>query len=105
MNHLNSILLEGEFVNNPRHSPDEKGGPACSFSLACKRYFRTATGLETETSYFDIEASGKIASQCKEQGREGRGARIVGRLRQEHSHDAEGKPTVRILIVAEHIES
>jgi single-strand DNA-binding protein len=104
MNNLNSILLEGEFVKNPRHSPDEKGSPACSFSLACKRYFKNQSGFETETSYFDIETTGKLASQCKEQGREGRGIRVVGRLKQEHGLNTEGKPVARIFVVAKHVE-
>jgi single-strand DNA-binding protein len=104
MNHLNSILLEGELVRNPQYSLDKEGGPACSFSLASKRYFKNQSGFETETSYFDIETTGKLASQCKEQGREGRGIRVVGRLKQEHGLNAEGKPVFRILVVAEHVE-
>jgi single-strand DNA-binding protein len=104
MNHLNSILLEGELAGNPDYRSDEKGNPVCRFSIASNRFFKSDGGLEQETCRFDVETGGKLALQCKEQGREGRGVRVVGRLKQEHGRDTEGKPVSRILIVAEHVE-
>jgi single-strand DNA-binding protein len=104
MNNLNSILLEGEMVKNPDCQSDSKGNPVCRFTLASSRFFKIENGIEKETGYFDIETSGKLALQCKQNGHEGRGMRVVGRLKQEHSRDAEGKPLARIVIAADYVE-
>jgi single-strand DNA-binding protein len=102
MNNLNSILLEGELVRNSDYRCDNKGVHTCCFSLASSRYFKGDNGIEKETSCFEIETKGNLALQCKQNGREGRGARVVGRLKQEHSRDAEGQQVARIIIAAEH---
>jgi single-strand DNA-binding protein len=104
MNNLNSILLEGELVKNPDYRTDKKGNSVCHFTLSSSRFFKIDGGLEKETGYFDIETNGKLAVQCKDQGHQGRGLRVVGRLKQEHSRNEEGLPVARILIVAEHVE-
>jgi single-strand DNA-binding protein len=104
MNNLNSILLEGELVGNPGYQSDKQGNPVCRFTLASSRFFKTGNGIEKETGYFDIKAAGKLASYCKNNGHEGRGVRIVGRLKQEHSLNAEGQTVARIVIEAEHVE-
>ncbi|MDR2742362.1 MAG: single-stranded DNA-binding protein [Treponema sp.] len=104
MNNLNSILLEGELAGKPDCQSDKKGNPVCRFTLASSRFFKTDNGMEKETCCLDIETTGKLALQCKQNGREGRGARVVGRLKQEHSRNAEGLPVARILVVAEYVE-
>jgi single-strand DNA-binding protein len=104
MNNLNSVLLEGEFVSNLDYQPGVKGNPVCRFALSSSRLFKDGGGLEKETGCFDIEADGKLALQCYQNGRQGRGVRVVGRLKQEHFRNEEGKPASRIVIEAEHIE-
>jgi single-strand DNA-binding protein len=104
MNNLNSVLIEGELAGNPDYRNGNQGNPVCRFTLASSRFFKTDKGIEKETGYYNIEASGKLAVQCKAQGHQGRGVRVVGRLRQEHGMDAGGKPVSRILIDAEHVE-
>jgi single-strand DNA-binding protein len=104
MNNLNSVLLEGELVRNPDYRSDKKGNPVCRFTLASSRFFKTDNGIEKETGYYDIEAAGKLALYCKNNGREGRGVKIVRRLKQEHSRNAEGRPAARIVIEAEYVE-
>jgi single-strand DNA-binding protein len=104
MNNLNSIVLEGELMKTPDYQTDKNGNQVCRFALASSRYFKNANGIEKETSYFDIEARGELAAQCRRYGYQGRGARIVGRLKQERSRNAEGKPLNRIIIIAEHVE-
>jgi single-strand DNA-binding protein len=104
MNNLNSILLEGEMVSDPHYQNDKSGKPACRFTLSSSRFFKADGGIEKETGYFDIETNGKLAVQCRQNGRQGRGLRVVGRLKQEHSRNAAGEPAARILIVAEHVE-
>jgi single-strand DNA-binding protein len=55
-------------------------------------------------SFFDIEGWGKIAESVNNQGRKGRGVRVVGRLRQDRWESKEGKAMARVVIVADHIE-
>jgi single-strand DNA-binding protein len=55
-------------------------------------------------SFFDIEGWGKIAESVNNQGRKGRGVRVVGRLRQDRWENKEGKAMARVVIVADHIE-
>jgi single-strand DNA-binding protein len=104
MNNLNSTLLEGELIKNPDYQDGGKGSPVCRFTLSSNRFFKAENGVEKETGYFDIETGGKLALQCKQNGHQGRGVRVVGRLKQEHSRDAGGMPVTRIVIVAEHVE-
>jgi single-strand DNA-binding protein len=104
MNNLNSVLIEGELVRDPDYRSDKQGNPVCRFTLASSRFFKTDKGIEKETGYYDIETGGEQALQCKKQGYLGRGVRVVGRLRQGHGQDAEGKPVPRIIIEAEYVE-
>lgn len=104
MNNLNSVLFEGELAGNPDYQSDKNGHPVCRFTLVSSRVSDYGNGIEKETCRLGIETTGKLALHCKQNGREGRGVRIVGRLKQEHGRDAEGKPVSRILIAAEHVE-
>jgi single-strand DNA-binding protein len=104
MNNLNSILIEGNLVKDPLFRTTTKGTSLCTFTLASNRYYKQDAGLERETSFFDVETWSKLADNCKSLGRKGRGARVVGRLKQERWNDAEGKLHTRIRIIAEHVE-
>jgi single-strand DNA-binding protein len=104
MNNLNSILLEGVLIKTPDYRSDRNNSPVCRFTLSSSRFFKGNGGVEKETGYFDIETTGKLALQCKQNGHQGREVRVVGRLKQEHFRDAEGKPIARIVIAAEHVE-
>jgi single-strand DNA-binding protein len=104
MNNLNSILIEGNLVREPKYNTTPKGTPVCTFSLASNRYFRQDTGYEREVSFFDVETWAKLADTCNNLGRKGRGVRVVGRLKQDRWTGNDGKPRSRISIVAEHVE-
>jgi len=104
MNNLNSILIEGNMVREPLYRTTPKGTPVCTFSLASNRFFKQDTGLEKEVSFFEIETWAKLAESCNNQGRKGRGIRVVGRLKQDRWTGNDGKPHSRIRIVAEHVE-
>jgi single-strand DNA-binding protein len=104
MNNLNSILIEGNLVRDPVFRSTSKGTPLCTFSLASNRYYKNDGGGEQEVSFFDVQAWSKLAENCNELGRKGRGVRVVGRLKQDRWNDAEGKSHSRVSIVAEHIE-
>jgi single-strand DNA-binding protein len=104
MNNLNSILIEGNMVRDPLFRSTPKGTPLCTFSLASNRYFKQDSGLEKEVGFFEVETWAKLAEQCNNLGRKGRGIRVVGRLKQERWNGPDGKPKSRITIVAEHVE-
>ncbi|MDR1024884.1 MAG: single-stranded DNA-binding protein [Treponema sp.] len=104
MNNLNSILIEGNLVRDPLLRSTPKGTPVCSFTLASNRFFKQDTGLEKEVGFFDVESWSKLAEHCYNQGRKGRGVRVVGRLKQDRWSGADGKPHSRVAIVAEHVE-
>jgi single-strand DNA-binding protein len=104
MNNLNSILIEGNLVRDPLFRTTPKGTPLCTFSLASNRFFKQDSGLEKEVSFFDVETWSKLAENCYNLGRKGRGVRVVGRLKQERWNGADGKPHSKVAIVAEHVE-
>jgi single-strand DNA-binding protein len=104
MNNLNSILLEGNLVNDPVFRRTEKGTSLCTFSIATNRFFKQDSGLEKEVGFFDVETWARLAESCHSQGHKGRGVRVVGRLKQDRWTGTDGKPHSKISIVAEHVE-
>jgi single-strand DNA-binding protein len=104
MNNLNSILIEGALVRDPLLRTTAKGTSLCTFSLASNRFFKQDSGLEKEVGFFDVEAWAKLADQCYNLGRKGRGVRVVGRLKQDRWTGQDGKSYSRVSIVAEHVE-
>ena len=104
MNNLNSILIEGNMVRDPLYRTTPRGTPVCTFSLASNRYLKHDSGLEEEVSFFDIESWARVADSCNNQGKKGRGVRVVGRLKQDRWTDNEGKNRSKIFIIAEHVE-
>jgi single-strand DNA-binding protein len=104
MNNLNSILLEGNLVRDPLFRSTTKGTSVCTFSLASNRYYKQDSGLEKEVSFFDVETWAKLAENCYNLGRKGRGVRVVGRLKQDRWNGPDGKLRSKVTIVAEHVE-
>ncbi|GHV92331.1 hypothetical protein AGMMS50268_28340 [Spirochaetia bacterium] len=106
MNNLNSILIEGNLVRDPLFRSTAKGTPLCTFSLASNRFYRqdSNSGLEKEVSFFEVETWAKLAENCYNLGRKGRGVRVVGRLKQDRWSGSDGKSRSRVTIVAEHVE-
>ena len=104
MNNLNSVLIEGNMVRDPMVRSTPKGTQVCNFSIASNRYYRQDSNLERETGFFDIEAWGRLAEACSNQGRKGRGVRVVGRLKQGRWTGDDGKNHSKVSIVAEHVE-
>ena len=110
MNQLNSILIEGNMVNDPEFETTEKGTPFCKFCIASTRYTRiTDADLEgrpvgeREVSFFDIETWKVLAETCKKYGKKGRGVRVVGRMKQGRGTDGLGSHQERTLVVAGHV--
>ena len=106
MNNLNSVLIEGNMVRNPLIRATPKGTSVCNFTIASNRYYKQGQdpNFEKEVGFFDIETWGKLAEICSNQGRKGRGVRVVGRLKQDRWTGNDGKNHAKVAIVAEHVE-
>jgi single-strand DNA-binding protein len=104
MNNLNSILIEGNLVRDPLYRTTPKGTHVCTFTIASNRYYKQDANFEKEVGFFDVETWSRLADTCYNQGRKGRGVRVVGRLKQDRWNGTDGKPRSRVAIVAEHVE-
>lgn len=96
LNALNSILLEGNVIAKPEKRETQSGTTVCNFKITSSRFNRQDETTEEEKSVFDIEACSKLAESCAENCKEGRGVRVVGRLKQCEDGN--------IKVVAEHVE-
>ena len=96
MNTLNSILIEGNVIATPEKRELPRGTTVCDFKIASSRFYRQDETVEEEKSIFDIESWGKLAESCAANCTEGRGVRVVGRLKQ--CEDGS------IKVVADHVE-
>lgn len=104
MNNLNSILIEGNLVRDPEMKTTTKGTNLCTFRMATNRFYKNGAGYEKEIGYFDVETWGRLAEICNSKGKKGRGARIVGRLKQDRWNGNDGKPKSKVSIVADYVE-
>lgn len=103
MNTINSIIIEGHLVRDAILKTTPNGTPVCNFSLATNRYYTRDDEKFKETSFIDIETWAELAKQCSEDGVKGRGARVVGRLKQDRWKGGDGKSYSRIKIVADDV--
>lgn len=103
MNHLNSIILEGNLTKDGELK--NTSFSVCSLSVAVNRYYKNKDGdfLE-EVSFFDVECFGRMAEVAEMNGKKGRGIRVVGRLKQDRWTDENGKTYSKVKVIAEHIE-
>ena len=95
MKNLNSILLEGDLIEDPVYlpAPSEETIDHCSFSLDCGP---TAPSIP-------ILAHGRLALRCHELLDKHSSVRVVGRV----IHDTEASATTgtfTLAVVAEHVE-
>ena len=101
MNMLNSIILEGNVKSLPVVGEFEnyngEVSVKSSFPLTVVRELHNEKGESVfkEEYDFDIETYGEMAKFCNAHIEEGRGIRVVGRLKQKEG---------RVFVVAEHIE-
>lgn len=91
MNSLNSILIEGELVEDPI-SKDE----AVTFEVRFHRFFTKDSERKEETGKISVETWGTTAKLCLKTLAKGRGVRVVGRIKDV----GDGK----ILVVGESVE-
>jgi single-strand DNA-binding protein len=72
--------------------------------LASNRYFKQDEETQKEVAFFEVTSWARLAEVCGESLLEGRGVRIVGRLKQDRWTSPEGQGRSKVLIVAEHVE-
>ena len=101
MNMLNSLILEGNVVKECSLIPNGK-----CFDIEVLRYYKNADGdMVEDKSIFTVELCGNLASETiTNKLKEGRGVRIVGRLKQKRWKEEDGKEYSRIVVIAEHLE-
>jgi len=84
---LNSILLEGELLEDPALTSAAGESPACAITMVSRRINRFS-GTREELERMEITAiaingiHGKIVERIMEHGRKDRGVRAVGRILQ-----------------------
>jgi len=104
MNHLNSVILEGNIVNVPALKDTSNGVAVCTFKLASDRFYKKNFQLEKEVCFIEIQSWGKLAETIGKYGNKGRGVRVSGRLKQDKWEGPDGKPRSKIIIVADNVE-
>jgi len=104
MNNLNSCLVEGNMARDPQTRTTPNGTAVCTFPIASSRFYKKDGALEKEVSFFDVECWSKLAENCANMGRKGRGCRVVGRLKQERWNGGDGKQHSKVVLVADHVE-
>lgn len=108
MNHLNTVLIEGNLTKDPMGIRENSANPGCRFIIANNRY-RMSTKeqgkWEKETIFFPVVVFGRIGDACARTLRKGRGVRVCGRLKQYTSRDRNGVfISETTYILAEHVE-
>ncbi len=106
MNAMNQIIIEGNVVRQPQLRETPRGKKVCVMPIAVNHYYKDNSGKYVdEVGYFDIETWGeKYAPYVEKYALQGRGVRIVGRLKQDRWKDADGKNYSKVKIIAEHID-
>ena len=109
MNHLNSILLEGNLLSDPKvvvTAPSgESWGCMVKFDIASHKVYRNSDG-ETKDDVLIISciAFGELAERIQPLLKSGMQVRVLGRLRSTRWQTREGEDRKSFEIVAQHIE-
>lgn len=101
LSNLNSILLEGILIGNPVLSTTQNGSTVCVFRIKTSEY---STSGDEDASFFEIEVWRALAKSCQKHLFEGRGVRVVGKLKEDRWLNAEGEQFSKIKVVGEHVE-
>ncbi len=108
MNHLNSVLLEGILVDDPKQVPLADGSgrsKLVKFTVASDRFYMDKQGNKAvETVFVPIQCWGALGERCMERMHKGMTTRTVGRLRLCKWVAPDGSSRKAIEIVAQHLE-
>ncbi len=106
--HLNSVLLEGVIVDDPRliQLADPAGSAKLvKFDVASDRFYMDKEGNKAvETVFIPVQCWGTLGEKCLEKLSKGMRCRTVGRLRLCRWKGADGSSRRSIEIVAQHLE-
>jgi hypothetical protein len=99
MNHLNSILIEGEVSQIIKSEKKEGKKSTYTFKIHSRSINRSETGgVKENISCFEIKTEGRLADACIDSLSVSRGVRVVGKLA------VKTDETGNVYIQAEHIE-
>ena len=101
MNNLNSVLIEGVLKEDARIS---KGTSVCTILITSKRLYQDKDKPREVVSRFTVDVSGNLGEAVCVKGKEGRGVRVVGWLKEEQHTGDDNKSQSRVIIVADHVE-
>ena len=105
MQHLNSVLLEGVLVDDPRLVIDNGNNRMAKISLASDRFYISRDGQKcSDTLFIPVQFWGGIADKAMEKLSKGTTVRVVGRLRMSRWTADDGLARSAIEIVADHVE-
>ena len=105
MQHLNSVLLEGVLVDDPRLVIDNGNNRMAKISLASDRFYISRDGQKcSDTLFIPVQFWGGIADKAMEKLSKGTTVRVVGRLRMSRWTADDGSARSAIEIVADHVE-
>ena len=103
MNHLNSVLIEGNLIADPIQENFRMGKTRVQFTIESIRYVNLNDEKKAEVSRFEIEVWNKTAELCVKTLKEGSGVRVVGRMKRITWHEDE-KIRSKIVIVGDTVE-
>lgn len=86
---LNRTIMMGRLTRDPELRHTQSGTAVCSFSIACDRDFKNASG-EKDTDFFDCVAWRQTAEFVSQYFTKGRMAAVTGRLQNRSWTDNEG---------------
>ncbi len=106
MNHLNTVLIEGNLTKDPMPIGENSANPGCKFIIANNRYRLRNGEWDKETTFFPVVVFGRIGDACIRTLKRGRGVRVCGRLKQGSSNLKNESLNIRdtTFILAEHVE-
>ena len=104
MNNLNSVLIEGNLIENPSRDEMTSGGVRVQFTIESCRYYNQDNEKKSEVSRFEIHTWNKTAELCFKALHNGNGVRVVGRMKQVFTTDEYGKEWPRIVVIGENVE-
>jgi len=98
---LNRVMLIGRLTRDPEVRFLPSGMQVTSLSIAVSRNFKDKNGeWREETSFFDVEAFGKLAERVGTQLSKGYQILIEGSLRQDKWESSSGEKRSKVKIVA-----
>lgn len=99
MNHLNSILLEGNITNDIRKY-DNNGNPSARFTIASDRFYKDSEGeWKKNTLFMSVVCRDALVEVAEEQLAKGMAVRVAGRIKSTMRSDKDGNqyPTFEIV--------